>query len=84
MFDSPLMSAAHAAAVICTALMLYHGEAALELAVQWLRPLAALPQLAVYPPLADLPLIPEPPARSYREPLLDTRPLRGPPLPTSH
>lgn len=84
MFDSPLMLAAHAGAVVITALMLYHGEAALELAVQWLRPLAALPRLSVYPPPADLPLVPDNPVRSYLEPLLMMRPLRGPPLSTSH
>jgi hypothetical protein len=84
MFDSPLMFAAHAAAVVVTALMLYHGEAALELAVQWLRPLAKLPRLVTNPPLADLPLIPEAPVRNYLDPLLTMRPLRGPPLPTSH
>ena len=84
LFDSPLMFAAHAAAVVVTALMLYHGEAALELAAQWLRPLAALPQLKSQPPLADLPLIPEAPVRNYLEPLLTMRPLRGPPLTTSH
>lgn len=84
LFDSPLMFAAHAAAVLVTALMLYHGEAALELAVQWLRPLAVQPQLVVYPPAADLPPVPEAPARNYLEPLLDIRPLRGPPLHTSH
>lgn len=85
LFDSPLMFTAHAAAVVVTALMLYHGEAALELTVQWLRPLARLPRLVTCPPLADLPLIPEAPVvRSYLEPLLAVRPLRGPPLSTSH
>lgn len=84
MSDSPLMLGAHAAAVVVTALMLYHGEAALELAAQWLRPLVALPQLVIYPPLADLPLLPDAPVRNYLEPLLNIRPLRGPPLPTSH
>ncbi|NJC21168.1 hypothetical protein BJ994_000244 [Arthrobacter pigmenti] len=83
-FDSPLMFAAHTAAVAVTALMLYHGETALLLALHWFRPLAARPRLATFLPLADLPLIPAAPARSYLEPLLNIRPLRGPPLITSH
>lgn len=82
-FDSPLMLGAHVAAVVLTALMLYHGEAALELAVQWLRPLAGLPQPAACPPVADLPVIPSAPSRNYLEPFLNTRPLRGPPVSTS-
>lgn len=84
MFDSPLMFGAHAVAVVVTALMLHHGETALELAAQWLRPLVTLPQAVTYPPLANLPLLPEAPVRNYVEPLLNSRPLRGPPLPTSH
>lgn len=84
MFDNPLMLAAHAGAVIVTALMLYHGEASLELAAQWLRPLAALPRLVAFPPLADLPVIPAAPVHDYLAPLLSMRLLRGPPLSTSH
>lgn len=83
LLDSPLMFAAHAAAVVLTALMLHSGETALELVVQWLRPLATLPRLCTYPPLADLPTIPAPLTRNYLEPLLNIRPLRGPPLLTS-
>lgn len=83
LFDNPLMFAAHAAAVGATALMLYYGETALELAAQWLRPLLALPRLVVFPPLADLPVFPDAPVRSYLEPLLTVRPLRGPPVGTS-
>ncbi|MFP5315082.1 MAG: hypothetical protein ACLGHS_06865 [Actinomycetes bacterium] len=83
LLDNPLMFAAHAGAVVATALMLYYGETALELAAQWLRPLVALPRLVVFPPPADLPVFPDAPVRSYLEPLLTVRPLRGPPLATS-
>lgn len=83
LFDSPLMFAAHAGAVVVTAMMLYHGEAAVELAVQWLRPLARLPRLSAVLPLADLPPVPEEPARNYLAPLVSIRPLRGPPLSAS-
>lgn len=84
MFDDPLMLAAHSAAVVVTALMLYHGETALVLALRRFQPLAALPRLITYPPLADLPLVPEAPTRNYLQPLLNIRPVRGPPLATSH
>lgn len=84
LFDSPLMFAAHAGAVVVTALMLYYGEAAVELAAQWLRPLAVLARLRAVLPVADLPPIPEAPARNYLAPLLNIRPLRGPPLSASH
>lgn len=84
LFDSPLMLAAHAAAVVVTALLLYHGEAAVELVVQWLRPLATLPRLLPNVPEAELPSVPEAPARRYSAPHLIIRPLRGPPLIPSH
>ena len=78
--EDPLMMLTHVIAVVVTALMLAHGEMALRLALRWLRPLAALPRLATYPPRADLPLLPERPTPNYLSPLLDFRPLRGPPL----
>lgn len=78
--DDPLMFLTHAIAVLVTALMLAHGETALELALRWLRPLAALPQVAAYPSRTELPRTPERPTRNYLSPLLDMRPLRGPPL----
>ncbi|WP_309069916.1 hypothetical protein [Arthrobacter sp.] len=84
LFDNPVMFGAHAVAVVVTALMLYHGESAVELAVQWLRPLVMLPRLRAILPVTDLPPLPDIPARNYLAPLLDFRPLRGPPLPTSH
>lgn len=80
LFESPVMMGTHAAAVVATALMLSHGETALELALQWFRPLSTLPRVPTCPPLADLPLVPVRPARTYLSPLLDIRPLRGPPL----
>ncbi len=84
MFDSPAMFGAHTAAVVVTALMLFHGESTLKLALRWLRPLAILPRVGTFPPRVDLPPAPETPVRNYLHPLLNIRPLRGPPLPTSH
>ncbi|WP_323960226.1 hypothetical protein GC088_01845 [Arthrobacter sp. JZ12] len=84
LFDSPMMLAAHAAAVVVTALMLHYGETAIELALQWFRPLAALPRILPTIPVADLPPVPEVPTRRYSAPLLAVSPLRGPPLLSSH
>lgn len=81
LINDPLMAGMHMAAVAVTALMLVYGETALELALRWLRPLVAVPDVAASMfPLPDLPLPPVSPAGSYLSPLLDVRPLRGPPL----